>query len=100
MNSSRSSWNGVCELCSKTTSREPAMALWMSCMWSTRISSWRPPMTSAGTSISPSRANTSQSRKRPVTVNSLGPFMVSYTTGLISANDRSSPAGQGCSRHR
>jgi hypothetical protein len=40
----------------------------------------------------------SQSRSVPVTVNSLGPFIVLYTGYPASANDISSPRGHGSIR--
>src|SRR5260221_9810639 len=92
--SGRSAWP-MCEQPGSTPNCDPGMA---SCAWATVAgvtSSNSPQNSSVGASIEPSSAVTSESFSGPITWNSLGPFIVWYTSGFAArpAKQRSSQSG-------
>ncbi len=85
----------MCEQPGSTTNCDPGMA---SCACATVAgvtSSNSPQNSSVGTSIEPSCALTSKCFSGPITWNSLGPFIVWYTSGFAArpAKQRSSQSG-------
>src|SRR6185312_9946210 len=84
LNSSGCSAKQRWEASSMITSCEPAILRRISSRWPGVHSSYRPPTSSVRTPISGSRSMMSQVFRVPVTVNSLGPFIVLQTYCMAS----------------